>query len=775
MQSWNSSGLPSLALTGVLLLASTGVRAGSLHVTAADALGNQAYDLNFGTATATPLITPLPANPVSSVRSIVYVSNEQTAKADLWAADNRANQIVRYAGASGSPLVVWAADTVPAVPGPMSPIGMSADSFGNIFVGRGDYGSPELWMFKHNSDGSYSPPILVDKAGFGTSNQTRIVDTVVVGTSIVNGPVVGDVLVLVNDGRLLRYSAALIKDVSAAQPYNGLPTTLIPAGIFNQGHIVTSVALWPTDGSALIPTVDGAVRRYKLTTTGSTPMSNFATGLASEATGIGQLLGLIKTYVDASVSPSVPYVVLDNPQRNQILQLAAPTGNCDDLTAVCNKPVATITSVSNPVGLAVTDAATSNQDCVDNSPNPTGCVLLNGSLKVATSSAQAGGSVIVVSCTVEDTRFDSSGAFTGGTLLVSSVCPGYPETLVPAYLSGASGASGHAMTFFKFEEVGGYSVAPADLLVNGEFSAEAIAGAGSGIPLCPQLAVGWAPLATEGVIVEGNTLMEPTTHCGSTKILSPGHSLTLIGAQITPGTNLLTLANTKFSALNQTIINAMNFKSSAVPDKTTLGNYVSHANTLLSAGSLTAANQADCAAHQLLMTDNLVTAALFNDNTSSLSTLSEIKGRLENLFMHIEARITQHTYAVAPPTYWPQNDPLPTTALNVCDIGAPTTPGTITATYPSKNTKTVNLSWGFSTDTPANGATVSNAPGPYASGVHGYHVYLNGIEQPGSPTTNNMLQISLSPSVKSNTVKVTAFDNATPNPNVSAAAMLVLN
>ena len=84
----------------------------------------------------------------------------------------------------------------------------------------------------------------------------------------------------------------------------------------------------------------------------------------------------------------------------------------------------------------------------------------------------------------------------------------------------------------------------------------------------------------------------------------------------------------------------------------------------------------------------------------------------------------------------------------------------------------MNLSWTASTDPGQNNST--NA-GPYASGVAGYHVYLNNIEQPGSPTSATALQITLKPSSKTNRVTITAFDNATPTPNVSAPAALVLN
>ena len=556
MRSLTSRIDPWLAFAGVAcFLASTSVSAASLHVTAADALSNKAYDLKFAPFRRERLllgITPLPANPRSSVRSIVYVANEQTAKADLFAADNnKGNSIVRYAGATGSALTVWNGTGS----GPSTPIGLSVDSFGNVFVGRGDQGHPELWVLKPNpvqppAGGAFLAPVLIDKTSFGSSGQTRFMDTLVVRTSIAGGLGAGDLLVLLSDGRVLRYSAVSIASFVAGHGLIGSPATLIPASYFTQGHVPTSMAIWPTDGSLLVTTVDGAVRRYSLTPTGSTPMPNFATGLGSEATGIGQLLGLIRTFVSSTGT----YAVLDNPQRNKIFELGAPPpAGCPNLAVVCNPPLATITTVSNPVGLAVTDASAASTDCV-NSPSNPGCALLGGTVTVGVTSATTNGSVIVVSCSVDDPRFDTNlGYCNSNPLKASDVCPGYPDTYVPTYLCGASGASHHAMTFLKFEEASGFANAPADLLVNVELSAEDILGAGGGIPLCPQLTAGWAPLTGEGSIPEGNVMMEPTSYCGSARQLTPGHSLMLVGAQMNFGTDLVALANQKFDRLSDTV------------------------------------------------------------------------------------------------------------------------------------------------------------------------------------------------------------------------------
>ena len=125
--------------------------------------------------------------------------------------------------------------------------------------------------------------------------------------------------------------------------------------------------------------------------------------------------------------------------------------------------------------------------------------------------------------------------------------------------------------------------------------------------------------------------------------------------------------------------------------------------------------------------------------------------------------------------------PEDSTTVATCDITAPIAPTGLTATYSGPGNRTVNLSWQASTEPPP-GQNDPTKAGPYASGVAGYHVYLNGIEQPGSPTPSTTLQITLKPSSKTNRVTITAYDNATPTapalppaPNVSAPAALVLN
>ena len=475
--------------------------------------------------------------------------------------------------------------------------------------------------------------------------------------------------------------------------------------------------------------------------------------------------------------------MLDNPQRNKIFELKSPpSAGCPNLAVVCNPPVATITTVSNPVGLAVTDASAASTDCVNSSTNP-GCTLLGGTVTVGVTSANPNASVIALSCTIDDPRITPMGDCGGQTLLVSDYCPGYPHITVPAYLCGASGASGHAMTFLKFEEANGDAHAPHDLVVNVELAAEAILGTGGGTPHCPQLATGWAPLASEGTIPETtvemplgvNRMMEPTSYCGSTRQLTPGHSLMLVGAQISFDTDLVALANEKFDRLSDTVSLATNMSSG----QAALQTCVDHGKTLFNAISLKPANRNACAAHQAWTCDQTVVPNQFVLNTDKLSNLSAIKGRLENLIMHIDNRI------IAPgstPPVPPQPDPLPGAAtVATCDITPPTAPsgpGFNEDASDGTNT-TYTVSWTASTDLP--GEVNSSNPGPYSSGVQRYHVYLdnNNVDVTGSPTAATSLQFTITDtSPASHSVTITADDNATggvsPVFNTSAPAALTV-
>ena len=77
---------------------------------------------------------------------MTYVANQQSDKVDLLAADTTGGRIVRYAGAAGRALPVWAWP----VSGPRATDGLSVDSQGNLYVISSDPACDELWVLRRN-------------------------------------------------------------------------------------------------------------------------------------------------------------------------------------------------------------------------------------------------------------------------------------------------------------------------------------------------------------------------------------------------------------------------------------------------------------------------------------------------------------------------------------------------------------------------------------------------------------------------------------------------
>jgi hypothetical protein len=734
-------------------LAAAAVQADELHVTAASASNNKAYNLNFAPAGATALaITPLSS---ASVRSMVYVGNQATGKTDLIAADQTGSRIVRYAGATGTATTIWTKSTA----GPLSPLGLSADGLGNLYVTRGDKGKPELWVLKRNPaqpiGAGYLAPVKIDGSSFGTSTQTRLLETLVVPGATPGGLGAGDLLVLVDDGRVYRYAAAGLKSFLAGTGPAPVAVKVVPPSNSPPGHSPTGMALWPTDGSLLVTTVDGSVLRYSLTASGSTVMAPFATGLGSCATGNGSLLGLIKTFVRSNAA----YAVLSQPQRNRILELGAPpAAGCPNPAAVCNAPLATISTISSPLALATTDSGAPTQDCVFTNSDPDhGCTLLGGAIKLGVSSANPGATIVDAVCTIDnDPRVDPVMHTCDGTsLAVETLCPGYGPTTIPGYLCGGSGPSGRGLSLIKSVEQNGFSTAPSDLLVKEELSADALLAPPN--PTCPQVTAGWAPLTGEGTIPEANDMIELASYCGSTRILSPGHSLIGVGLQLNTdffaGANtaakLVTFANMKLDKLSATVT-AANIPDSSV--KTALGSCVAKTKGYLNdTVNLTPSGRYACAAHQAWTCDSTVNASSFGSNPDKLSAYSSIRGRLANLILTINTRLAGQPAS----TVWPLPDPALTNPLPAGGCDPDTSPPTAPANFAASTTTqtSITLNWQPSTDS--------------GTGLGGYYLYRTGAASSPLATLDPCDPCSYTDSnldvEKTYSYQLVAFDKSTLN------------
>ena len=124
-------------------------------------------------------------------------------------------------------------------------------------------------------------------------------------------------------------------------------------------------------------------------------------------------------------------------------------------------------------------------------------------------------------------------------------------------MCGGSGASGTGFALVKSTS-NSLNAAKGALIVNEAFTEGLLSGAN---PPCPTTVLGWAPTEGEGSIVEGDTMLELTSGCGSSKALSRGLSLWGIGLVLNeaalPGKNTadarIKFAAAKYDALNSTI------------------------------------------------------------------------------------------------------------------------------------------------------------------------------------------------------------------------------
>ncbi len=752
---------PLLACASLALsMATQTARADELHIATANTSTNALYEVFFGPtppAGATALAaTPINPNGGSSVRSLVYVSNEQTAKVDLIAADTTGGKIVRYAGSAGVPQTLWAWP----VAGPRGTDGLSVDALGNLYVISSDAGRDELWVMRRDPalppGAGFLPPLLVDNANFATTSKMRLIETVVVRSPIPGGPGSGDLLLLINDGRVLRYSAASLQAFLAGGRPIAPPQTLVTGAQCPAGQTPTGMALWPADGTLLVATVGGSVLRYTLTTAGSTLQTSFATG-------IGISLGKIKTFVNGGV----PYAVFDQPLRGKVVEFGAPpAGGCPNLKTVCNAPLVTVTGVANPYALATTDSSAPTQDCVFNDSNPDhSCTLLSGAEKLGVSSANPGATIVDVACVIDkDPRVDPVMFTCDGTALpVASLCPGFGPTVIPGYLCGASGPSMRGLALIKSIEQNGFPVAPFNLLVKTELNADALLTPPN--PGCPQLALGWAPLTGEGTIPEVNDMIELTSFCGSSRGLPPGHSLMGLGLQLNPNffpgatltDKLVYFANQKFDNLTATINSAPNMETGA---QTALASCVAKAKGYLNdTVNLTPSTRYACSAHQAWVCDSTVTSGNFLDNPNQLSAYSAIRGRLANLVLTINTRLANNPAS----NTWPLADPgLP---ASPCDPDT-TPPSTPVMLAPTNVTLTsLQINWQPSTDNPG------------GTGVGGYYVYRTGAASsplatidPSSCNPNCFFADSGLSVETTYSYQVVAFDKSPLGPNQSAPA-----
>lgn len=620
----------ALGLAG--LFASTQAEAQTLRVTAANASNSATYDVTFSGNGG--FITTLnnDANRHVSFRSLVFIPNAATGKVDLLVADTSRGEIVRYADAQGSSTRVWNSTTG----GPPYPDGLSVDGDGNLYVvssAPSNRKPAQLWVFPSDknlpSGAGFLAPRLIDESFGGRA--VKALEESLIARASTGASGAGDLLVLASDPALLLvYPAAGVQSVIGGGGPISPSRTLLSGTQFPAGVAPGGMDFWPVDNSLLITTANGTVLRYSFTATSATRGADFAAGLGNG-----------KFKVKTGRESGVPLAFVANNNGGQILKFGAPPANGGS-----NPPLAIVTAgVQHPQGLAASNLdATSAANCLASSG---GCDVLGGLLKHSvTGLPSTTGYLIEDTCVVEiDPRIAEFGSCTGHSLPVAQVCAGYGSTVIPDYLCGASGASGAGFALVKSLS-NTLSNAKGALIANEMFSEIVLPGPN---PPCPQTVLGWAPLPGEGSIVEGDSMLELTSGCGSSKSLSRGLSIWGVGLKLNeaalPGINTpdirIRFAITKYDALNGTIA---------------LASIESAFRTALTACLNTSRSNFDIAkypqaAGQLLTCDALVAAneSAFTGTTLNPNPSGDIRGRLANLYLQIKTRL----WGDPAPSTWP--------------------------------------------------------------------------------------------------------------------------
>ena len=646
----------------IALMAAAVAHAQNVTVTAANASNDSIYDVTFsnGGGSITGLNTD--GGALHHIVSLVFVPNSATFALDLLAADNQGGIIVRYPGDfhPGDPTtgtVIFAAGGS----GPAYPDGLSVDSAGDLYVvnsSPGGASDPQLWVLPANGVGGFATPVLIDSNYASTET---LADTLVATTTVVppggTQPVVypGDVLVVTsNPSMVLRYPASNGNSpLTATTPtvLVTLPTGSIPGGI----------AFWPADNSLLVTTDRGTIYQYHLTPN-ETP-AIFASGL-----GNGQFK------VRTGIQLGQPYAYVANNNGGDILQFSGP-----------NQLVATVTAgVQHPQGLAVTNAAyAALSTCQDQQTN--GCDLLGG--QVVTHNVppflSISGNVVENICVVPvDPRLVQPGSTCTSALPVSTVCAGFSSTAtIPASLCGASGPTGKGFALIKtltqaYATPDSFPFNGA-LIFNNSNLADVLPPAPTN-PDCNPSAPGmiplgtlaWAPLSGEGVLAEGNSLVDITSGCDASAGHSYGLSLFAVGLALNTG-DLTGYAASKYTSLLTTIQAESGPAEGAlpapVPPSTTPpdGNFTYQLQQCVLTSQAAFAKSAlfyAGAANEALAADQQVAAvaslsAPFTPVADYPNPSGALRWRLQNIYYTINTRISGNQAAAEPPSPPPAPPP----------------------------------------------------------------------------------------------------------------------
>jgi hypothetical protein len=283
------------------------------------------------------------------------------------------------------------------------------------------------------------------------------------------------------------------------------------------------------------------------------------------------------------------------------------------------------------------------------------------------------GNVVEAVCVVQvDPRLVVPGSNCTTPLQVSSVCAGFSDTaVIPASLCGSAGVSGKGFALIKtltqayaagFPFNGGLILNDSDL--------QSVLPSPND-PSCNPPAPGvtpldtldWAPLAGEGIIAEGNNLIDLTTGCGTTQSKGVGMSLYGLGLSVnTAATGGLTgFVTGKYTALDATITGEVSesvLPAAVAPTPQQAANFTYTLQQCINT-SQGAFNKGVAfytgTANELLAADQQVAAvaplaAPFTPDIDYPNPSGAVRVRLQNMYYTINTRLQGNSGTGSPPS-----------------------------------------------------------------------------------------------------------------------------
>ncbi len=706
----------ALALAAVLL--ATASPAETLRVTAANAVGNLVYDVTSFVPPGT--ISPLNTDGAShgSFSSLVLVPNVSKGTVDVLVTDVLRDQIIRYTPALGSTpattTLVWSRQSCGA--GPNAPDGLAVDTAGNLYFVSTLFA--QLWVLPASatsSTGYASTPLLIQGSFPGGLGVVRLRETTVAATTTaVWSP--GDVLLLVgnknstsnqntnNDDVYLYRAATISRVLNGGGPVSAPDEVLINGTQFPNKEYGLGMDFWPPDAldanpTLLILTTAGRILRYDFSTSAGVVTPSLVQVFAS---GLGSGLGKLK----AGLQLETPYAYVTQSlgwNAGQILQFGAPTNpGTNNLIGTASQ------GVMSPDALAVEPlGAVTASSC----ESASGCDISGGVIphQLLTTGTQPTGNVIEGTCVVLTDPRVNNGVCDGTTLNVATLCPGFGNEIIPGTLCGGSGVSKAGFALVRTTAPGVNGIP--GVLITSEANVDKILppATGQANPLCPSNTYSWVPFSgavpSEGNIVNVdpatgyNELTELTSFCGSSGGSNRGMSVYGVGLVL--NTSALTGgyvgdAQSKYNDLSSTVTAANILPAT----KTAVNACLSNVNSYLTQGDYV------CAANEAVQCDTLVgqdpnPATNYPGNAANPNPWGEIRGRLGNLYLALNTRVTGNPANSA----WPLTSPPPTCAVPVVTLTSMPTPPNIAPGG------AVQLTWSTQH---ATSCTASSTPNPSA-------------------------------------------------------------